>query len=91
MRIGVAYTLEGLAGVEAERGRSQKAARLLGKAAAFRAEAGVSPHSYLARHTDADRGAIRHVLGEEAFAAEWEAGGRMSADQIIVFALGEEA
>ncbi len=91
VRIGVAYTLEGLAGVEAERGRSQKAARLLGKVAAFRAEAGMSPQSYLARHTDADRGAIRDVLGEEAFAAEWEAGGRMSADQIIAFALGEEA
>ena len=91
VRIGVAYTLEAPAGVEAERGRSQKAVRLLGKAAAFRAEAGVSPQSYLARQTDADRGAIRDVLGEEAFAAEWEAGGRMSADQIIAFALGEEA
>ena len=68
----------------------RKAARLLGKAAASLAEAGVLPQSYMARHVDADRETVRAALGEEAFAAEWEAGGRMSADQIIAFALGEE-
>ena len=91
VKIGLAYGLEGLAGVDVERGRMQEAARLLGKAAALRAEAGVPRQSYLARHADADREASRAALGEEAFAAEWEAGGRMSTDQILAFAVGEES
>lgn len=91
VKVGVAYTLEGLAGVEAERGRMHRAARLLGAAAAFRAATGVSPRSYLAGHTEADREAVRVALEEEAFAVEWEAGGHMTDDRIIAFALGEEA
>jgi hypothetical protein len=67
------------------------AARLLGAAAALRAATGAPPQSYLVWHTEADRDAVRDALGEEAFAAEWEAGEHMADDRIIAFALGEEA
>lgn len=89
VKIGVAYTLEGLAGVEAERGRMHRAARLLGGASALRGATNVPPRSYLAWHTEADRAAVHDALGREGFAAEWKAGKRMSDDQIIAFALSE--
>lgn len=90
VKIGVAYTLEGLAGVEAAQGRMQQAARLLGASAAFRAEADAPPQSFLARHADADRAAIRDALGEAAFAAEWAAGRHTPTKRIVTFVLGED-
>ena len=91
VRIGLAYTIEGLAGVEAARGRMERAARLLGAAAVFRAGADAPPQSFLTRHRDTDRAAIRDALGEEAFAAAWASGRCMPTDRIVAFALGEEA
>lgn len=92
IKIGFAYSLEGLAGVAAEQGRMKRAARLLGGAAAFRAEAdAAAPQSFLGRHVDADRAAIRDALGEAAFAAEWAAGRQTPTDRIVAFALGEDA
>ena len=70
----------------------QRAARLLGGAAAFRAEAdAAAPQSFLGRHVDADRAAIRDALGEATFAAEWAAGKRTPTDRVVAFALGEDA
>jgi predicted ATPase/transcriptional regulator with XRE-family HTH domain len=91
VKVGLACALEGLAGVEAAQGRSRKAAWLFGGAAAFRGESDMQPQSFLARHLDADRAAIRAVLGEEAYSAEWSAGRNAVADHIIAFALGEDA
>lgn len=88
-RIGTGFTLQGLAGVEAERGRAHRAARLLGGAAALLHDTGNRPHSYLTRRTDAAADCVRGMLSDGDFAAEWEAGRRLPSEKMLAWALGE--
>jgi tetratricopeptide (TPR) repeat protein len=76
--IGIAAALEGLAAVEAERGRAAKAARLLGVASKLRGATGDLLTSYMTRRVAADRAAVRSTLGAEAFGRAWDAGQRLS-------------
>lgn len=88
-RIGTAFTLQGLAGVEAERGRAHRGARLLGGAAALGYEPTNRPHSYLMRRIDTAVEPVRGKLSGESFAAEWEAGRRMPPEKMLAWALDE--
>jgi hypothetical protein len=88
--IGIAASLEGLAGVEAERGRAAKATRLLGAASKLRGVTGDPPTSYITRRVAADRAAVRSTLGAEAFGAAWDAGQRLSLGAALDEALRDD-
>jgi predicted ATPase len=88
--IGIAVALEGLAGVEADRGLAPKAARLLGAASKLRAATGPLPTSYMTRRVAADRAAVRSALGAEAFATAWDAGHRLPLEAALADALSND-
>ncbi|HET6319103.1 MAG TPA: tetratricopeptide repeat protein [Chloroflexota bacterium] len=88
--IGIAASLEGLAGVEAAHGRAPKAARLLGAASKLRGATGDLPASYMTRRVAADRTAVRSTLGAEGFGAAWDAGQRLSLDAALHEALRDD-
>jgi len=88
--IGIAASLEGLAGVEAEHGRALKAARLLGAASKLRGATGDLPPSYMTRRVAADRAAVCSALGAEAFAAAWDAGQRLSLEAALAEAVRDD-
>jgi predicted ATPase len=88
--IGIAGSFEGLAGVEAGRGRAAKAALLLGAASKLRAATGDLPTSYMTRRVAADRAAVRSTLGAEAFGAAWDAGRRLSLEAALDEALRDD-
>ena len=71
---GIVYTLNGLAGVALDRGRTERAARLLGAAAALADATGVVVEPIDREQVEQDTAAARDRLGEGAFAAAWEAG-----------------
>jgi len=81
--------LEGLAGIAAERGNPEQAARLMGAAHAHR-EAVVSPRW---RHDEAgyerDVALARSQLDPEAWREAWEAGCAMTLEQAVEYALAE--
>jgi tetratricopeptide (TPR) repeat protein len=85
--LGLAHSLDALAGVEAEQGHAHKAARLFGAASRLRATTGDPPRSYVTRRVAEDRAAVRTTLGAEAFAAEWDAGRRLSPGAAVAEAL----
>ena len=82
--------LEGLARVAAMQGRPERAARLLGTAAARREEMGTSLSPISRADHDHAVEAAREVLGEEAFAAAWAVGHAMPLDEAIADAVGNE-
>jgi hypothetical protein len=88
--IGIAVTLEGLAGVEADQGRPLKAARLLGAASKLRGATDDLPRSYMTHRVVADRAAVGSALGAEAFTAAWDAGRRLSLEAALAEALRED-
>jgi predicted ATPase len=79
----IAYVLEGLAEVAQAERRADAAARLYGAAAALRERAGVA--IMLDDSADYDRrvAEVRTALGEEAFAAAWEAGRSTPLERVI--------
>ena len=80
---GLAECLEGLAGVAVAQQQLERAARLLGAAAALR-EATGAPLSPCERvRYDRDVSAVRAGLGEAAFAAIWTTGKAMPLEQVI--------
>ena len=81
--------LEGLAGVSVAQGEWERGARLLG-AAEFQREDISAPLPPCDRD-DYERSvaAARSKLGEEAFAAEWPEGRRMTLEEAVEFALSE--
>jgi hypothetical protein len=86
---GTAECFEGLAAVVGGQGEPERAARLLGAAAALRESRNV-PVPPVER-TDLDRvtGSARSSLGEAAFGAAWAAGQALPLDQVIAEALQE--
>jgi tetratricopeptide (TPR) repeat protein len=89
--IGIAGTLEGLAGVEAEQGHLDRAARLLGAASGLRGATDDLPRSYMTHRVMADRAAVRSALGAQAFTAAWDAGRRLSLEAAVGEALRDQA
>jgi predicted ATPase/DNA-binding SARP family transcriptional activator len=91
--LSVRYTslcLAGLAGVSAERGQPEWAARILGAAAA--ALEAIDADLWPAERADFERSAaaVRDAASEAAFAACWAEGHALPLEQAILLALGEE-
>jgi non-specific serine/threonine protein kinase len=84
------HALEGLAWVDAARGKAECAACLLGAASALREAIGgtVHPH-WQADHERATETALA-ALGERTFAAAWRRGRAMTVEQAVAYALGEQ-
>jgi predicted ATPase/DNA-binding SARP family transcriptional activator len=72
----VGHALTGLAGVEASSGRHEEAARLLGRADAVLSEVGASDDDFDPTLSAAVEAEARGQLGDERFAAAYEAGRR---------------
>jgi len=88
-KLGIAYTLEGMAALAAGQGQNERAARLWVTAEVLR-EAIHSPLSPKEKEAhDRKVATARASLGEEAFAAAWEAGRAMTLEQAIEYALQE--
>jgi tetratricopeptide (TPR) repeat protein len=85
-RRGIGWHLVGLAGVEGEQGRAERAARLLGAATALLEAVGSPLPPFLQREHDRTLEQAA-ALGEGAFAAAWAAGRAMSLEEAVVYAL----
>lgn len=87
--LGVAESIERLTLIACDRGQPERAARLLGAADALRTAIGAPlPPANRAAYERTITNA-RAALGEEAFAAAWEAGRILSMEQVIAEACGE--
>jgi tetratricopeptide (TPR) repeat protein len=86
-RLEVAAGLEGLATVAAGTAQPARAARLLGAAAALRAAIGAPLPPVDRPAYDAALTVTRAALGEDAFAAAWTAGERLTLDESVAEAL----
>jgi non-specific serine/threonine protein kinase len=89
----IPWMLDGFAALARRDGRLDRAARLLGLAAAlrssFRDVFGADPFVRTAR--DQDTAAARAALGEAAFAAAWAEGEAMSLDEATGYTLDDES
>jgi predicted ATPase/transcriptional regulator with XRE-family HTH domain len=85
----VVICLEGMARVQAIQGRPERAARLLGAAAARREEKG-TPLTPITR-ADRDHAVteIRAAIGEDALAVEWAKGNAMTLEEALREAVGD--
>ncbi|MDP9369216.1 MAG: tetratricopeptide repeat protein [Chloroflexota bacterium] len=83
----VAYALAGLAGMSGEAGDFQRAARLLGAVEALLETIGAALEHSERELADADTVAARTALGEERFAAAWEAGRALTWEAAVTEAL----
>jgi DNA-binding CsgD family transcriptional regulator/tetratricopeptide (TPR) repeat protein len=79
----VASALEGLGEVAAKRRRPARAARLFGAANHIRAEIGVPLEPAVSAQIDRVTSTVRNSLGDDAFAAEWETGQRLSISEVM--------
>jgi len=79
----VATMVEGLAAAAAASGAATDAARLLGASARLQEEIGTSFGTYEARLHERTVKAVREILGEESFAAEWTAGRELSVEDAV--------
>jgi hypothetical protein len=77
---GIAYGLEGLAAAAARGGEPERAARLLGAAAALLAETGMSFESFEQAMHDRTVELLREELGEERFRALVDEGVSLGAE-----------
>src|SRR5207302_11042323 len=85
-RVCLAASLEALAGLAADQGRGEHAARLFGAAHAFRKAIGyVRPPAEQAAH-DADLDSARQGLSPQTFAAAWEQGEMLSLEEAVAYA-----
>ncbi|MBA3517606.1 MAG: AAA family ATPase, partial [Rhizobiales bacterium] len=78
---GLRWCLEGLAEIAVASGEHERAARLLGAAEAARERQGVALVPGLLPRYEKDMAATRAALGEEAFAAAWNNGRRLSPEE----------
>jgi hypothetical protein len=85
---GVVDSLEGLAQVAAARGECERAARLLGTAAALRAAIGAPPGPDHRARYDALVARLRERMGEDLFAAASAVGQATMLAQTVTEALG---
>ena len=83
---GVADVLESLAALVSELQNEEQAVRLLGAADGIRAAVGCVRFPVRQPGYEADLGALREALGQEAFAAAWSAGASASLDDAVAYA-----
>jgi hypothetical protein len=88
-RQGIATCLDGLAAVASGQGDPERAARLLGAAAALRENRSIPLPPVERADLDRVMAGVRASLGEAAFAAAWAQGQAMPLEQIIDEALQE--
>ena len=88
-RVYVADGLEQAAFALNQLSEPARAARLLGAAAALRRRLGMADTRELTAYYDARLPVVREALGEDAFAAGWDAGGRLSRDEAVGLAMLE--
>jgi non-specific serine/threonine protein kinase len=86
-KVGVCGIIQELAAVAAARGHSEPAARLWRAAEAIAQVAGYAMPPYVRADHDRNVMAVRAQLGEEAFAAAWAEGRRMTLEQAVEYAL----
>jgi tetratricopeptide (TPR) repeat protein len=86
-RRGIGWHLVGMAGVEGEQGRAERAARLLGAAAAALEAIGSPLPPPQQREHDRTREQTEAALGEVAFAAAWAEGRAMGLEEAVACAL----
>jgi predicted ATPase/DNA-binding CsgD family transcriptional regulator len=85
-RVCLAASLEALAGLAADQGRGEHAARLFGAAHAFRRAIGYVRASAEQAAHDADLASARQRLSPQAFAAAWEQGEALSLEEAVAYA-----
>ncbi len=84
---GIAWNLEGLAGVAAAVGDGGRSARLFGAAAALRRAIGIPIAAPDATFYEKNLALGRSRLHPEAWTAAWAEGETLGADQAVAFAL----
>jgi tetratricopeptide (TPR) repeat protein len=82
-------SLEVLASILCALDEAERAARLLGAAAALRTSIGVIRSRKVAADHDRTVAAVREALDEEVFAAAWAAGAAMEFEEVIAYAIEE--
>jgi tetratricopeptide (TPR) repeat protein len=87
----IAWNLAGLASVMAMRGQPDQSARLSGAAGALRMSIGCRSAPAARLLYERSIATARAQLGEGGFAAAWAAGGALTLEQAIAYALGENA
>ncbi|GII53761.1 LuxR family transcriptional regulator [Planotetraspora thailandica] len=91
-RLSLATSIEVIAWILTGQGQHVRAARLLGAAEAIAGEAGVSTARMgrYAEHHEQCASALQEALGGKGFARATHHGGRLSVDQAVAEALGDE-
>ena len=84
---GVAYSLEGMAGVADGLNKTSRAAQLWGAASSLRDTIGCPLSPAEQEKTAKVIASVREALGENAFAAAWDAGRAMTREQAVEYAL----
>lgn len=82
-KLGVAQSLEGLAGIAAAHQQSDLAARLLGAAETLRTSMGTAPTTFERIRTEQALAAATQAAGDEAVGAALAAGRSMSLEQVV--------
>jgi non-specific serine/threonine protein kinase len=82
-KLGIAHSIEGLAGLAAALGQPDLAVRLLGAAESLRTSMGTSPTTFERARTDGALAAAARVIGATAVGTELVAGRSLSLDQIV--------
>ena len=86
-RGGIAFVLEGFAGLAGAQGAGARAAHLFGVVAALRLTINLPVSPFDQPEYDRDMASIRDQLDDVAFAAAWAAGQAMTLEQAIAYAL----
>jgi len=87
----VQSALEGFACVAGAKGETERAARLWGAAQALHETKGIRRDTDFLAEADARISAVRSGMGEEVWEEAWRRGRAMTLDEVISYALGEEA
>lgn len=87
---GLVWCLEKLGQVAFGRGSWVKAVKIFGAAASVRATMGSSMEPFDRVEYERSLESLHAELGQERFSAEWDAGSKLTLEQAIEFALGEE-
>ena len=88
-RVAIAEDISRLARTSASAGEAETAARLLSGSRALYEELGASAPSFGTERNEETLAIIRARLDDDAFAAAWEAGAKLSLDQAVALALEE--
>ncbi|HEY8885662.1 MAG TPA: hypothetical protein VIO35_10150, partial [Chloroflexota bacterium] len=86
-KIGVAFTLSGLAGLAAAQGQLARAVRISGAAAHLCVISGVPSHRAQEAYIRGRLPGIREALGAAAYDAAWAEGSAMTPEQAVSYAL----